>query len=261
MCSSDLGELTRTEMLIAAAASSFGVAVWAVATTSRVFPWWHAHPLRSARSLWAGHVAMLVTTFTATLVGGADIWMLGASHPAEVTASYSFAVNMVAGLALVAAMINGGVLPQLAAALTDGDTTEIQRRVVRYVRRATLLVIVLFVGVIVLAQPIAVLLGGHSYDGTRTFVIVLGLGQVVSAAGGIPGSVIIAARRYTALMWFNLATAALTIIGEAVAAFGLHSPLGVAIASGLGTALLVVGPAIYTARTLRLRSDVLTPAG
>lgn len=251
------GPLSRHDLIIAASGASLMVCVATVALASREFHWWHSHPIRSGRRLWAGHVSMVLTTFAASLIGGADVWILGASVEPEATATYALAVTMVAGMAVLAAGITGGVLPYLASAMKRGEYRAIQSQIIGYVRGAAALAVTIYLGLLVLARPVAVSLGGETYSDITIYVAILGGGQVVNALAGIAGAVLIVARRYRLVMTVTVAVAVITTILEAIAGVWLHNPVLVALASGAATGILPIIGAISLSRTLQMRTDVL----
>jgi hypothetical protein len=248
-------DLSRRAVLLAAALASAVVCVVSLVAVSRDFHWWQAHPLRSWRRLWAGHVSMVLTTFAATVIGGADIWMLGATVRHSETASYSLAVTLVAGLAVVSTAITGGMAPYVATALARGERQQVEAQVTRFVRVAGGLALVGYLCLVVIAHPLAVALGGASYGRVGAFVAVLGAGQVVNALAGIAGAILIVDRRYQAVMAVTVAVAAATAGLEAVMAFGYHDVMAVGVVSSLGTALLPVTGCWVLWRVLGIRTD------
>jgi hypothetical protein len=247
--------LSRSAVLGAAALSSTAVCIVAIATVSRDFRWWRAHPLRSWQRLWGGHLSMVLTTLAATVIGAADIWMLGATVPHAETASYSLAVTLVAGLAVVSTAITGGLSPYVATHLARGERGAVESQVTRFVRFAGVLAVVGYGCLVLVAQPLATALGGDSYRRVGLYVALLGAGQVVNALAGIAGAILIVARRYHAVMVVTVSVAAATAATEAVFAFGLHSAVGVGVVSSLATALLPLTGCVLLWRILRIRTD------
>jgi len=247
--------LTRSDVVGAAALSSSAVCVVAIATVSRDFPWWRAHPWRSWRRLWTGHLSMVLTTLAATVIGAADIWMLGATVTHAETASYALAVMLVAGLAVLSTAITGGLSPYVASQLARSQRRAVESQVTRFVRFAGTLAVVGYVCLVLIAQPLATALGGDSYRHVGLFVALLGAGQVVNALAGIAGAILIVARHYHAVMAVTVAVAAATAAMEAVFAFGFHSAVGVGVVSSLGTALLPVAGCVVLWRILQIRTD------
>lgn len=253
----DNHHISRTEMLLAASLSSFAVTVGTLVTISSSYPWWRGKPFRSGRRLWRGHVTMLATTFAAGLVGSSDIWIMGASAPANVRATYGLAVTLVAGIPVLATAITGGVLPYVAAELAKGSLATIERRIVRFVRAALALAIVAFVGLVVCVEPLATALGGHSYSGITIFVAVLGVGQVLNVLAGISGAVLIVSRHYREVTLITVGVAIAAVAGEAAFGFLAGSPLGLALTSGAATGILPILCAVALHRRLHMRTDAL----
>lgn len=56
-------------------------------------------------------MAMVATTLAAGLIGGADVWIVGATMGDSSAARYAFAVTMVAGISILSAPIASGLSP------------------------------------------------------------------------------------------------------------------------------------------------------
>lgn len=250
-------EVDRTSLLLAAASASAAVLVVSMTRASLDYHWWHARPLHALKRLWRGHLSMVLTTCAAALIGGADVWIIGASADGSVAAPYALAVTVVSGLTIATTAIVGGVLPYLAQAVARGELGEITPRLVHLVRVACLLVLVGYIAIVSLSRPAAILLGGEAYAHITVFVAILGAGQIVNVAAGIAGAVLIATRRYTALMWATVSVSGLVIVGEVISGFVLNSPVMVCVVSATGTGLLSVACAVTVRRTSGIRTDAL----
>ncbi|KRE97271.1 hypothetical protein ASG76_00640 [Nocardioides sp. Soil774] len=248
-------DVDRTSLLVAAAIASAVVLLVSMSRASLDFPWWVARPLRALKRLWRGHLSMVLTTCAAALIGGADVWIIGATAEGAVAAPYALAVTVVSGLTIATTAITGGVLPYLAQAVSKGELSEITPRLVPFVRIACLLVVVGYVVIVSLSRPAAILLGGEAYTDITIFVAVLGAGQIVNVAAGIAGAVLIATRRYTALMRATTSVSLLVVVGEAVSGFVFDSPLMVCAVSATGTGLLSVVCAATVRRVSGIRTD------
>ena len=254
------GGLGRGGLFWAAAISSGVVCLVTLGTASVWFPWWKSNPLRSARILWRGHVSMLLTTLAAALIGNADLWILGSSASAATTASYGLAVTLVAGIGVLGVALTSGLAPFLASASAGSSLGAIQRRVVRYVRGASVLAVAALGLLILGAGPMARALGGDGYGHITEFVAILGLGQLVGVLAGVGGSVLIAARRYRAMAVVAVAVALTAVALESAAAWWIHSPILVAGASGLATAALHAISSFVLFRLMAIRTDAFAAA-
>lgn len=252
--------LGRTGLLWAAALASGVVCLVTLGTAAPWFAWWRANPFRSARFLWRGHLSMLVATVAAALIGNADMWILATTADSATTASYGLALTLVAGIGVLGIAVASGLAPFLASASAGASLDAIQGKVGRYVRAASALALAVLLLLIVAASPIARTLGGNGYGQVTVFVAILGCGQFVGVAAGLGGIVLIVARHYRANATVALGVAVTGVVLEAVAAWGLHSPVLVASASGLATAALHVVNAIVLFRLMGVRTDALTSA-
>ena len=251
--------IPRADILMAASVSSLVVCVSTLVSISSAFPWWRGNPLRSARQLWRGHVWMLTATFAASLIGSADIWVMGATAPPNVRASYGLSVTLVAGIPMVATAITGGILPYVAAAVATGNVAAIQQRIVGFVRAALALALVAFVGLLIFSAPLATALGGPSYADITLFIAVLGGGQVINVLMGVGGAVLIVSRQYRAVTLITVGVSIAAVMGEAAFGFLVGAPVGIAITSGAATAILPILGAVALHRSLRMRTDALAP--
>ncbi len=248
------GTVTRTDMLVSAAFASVGALLATLPVATRAYPWWRHSPFHLARGL-SDHLLVVLNTLAASAIGGIDVWIVGNHFGSSDTAAYAFSVTMVASLALVSASLSGGLAPRLAALLAAGRTTEAQELSVRFVRWGTLFVVVGYVVLVGLVQPLAVRLGGPSYSGVTRLVVVLGLGQVIATAAGISGWLLVYSRRYRESTLIVTSAAVVAIALE----WGLasaHLLLLTATASALATAGIHVLSNLVAQRRIGLRTDV-----
>ena len=256
-----LGTPTRLELLAAASAASMVALATGLPSVLRSFPLWRANPVRGLITSWHGNSMMLAANLTASLIGGADIWIVGATSGADDRSRYAFAVSTVAGIAMLTTAINGGLAPTLAASAAKGDRAAVISQSVRFVRIATVLAGLLLVGLVALGEPLAVFLGGESYRGVMPFLAILGAGQVMATMCGISGYVLMAFRRYSLVTLVTVITAAVVILLEVVAGFGARSAILVAVVSGLGTGVLSLANNVIAARRVGVRTDILARPG
>ena len=253
------GDLDRSQVIGAAAAGSGVVLVLALVTISDVFAWWCHSPLAALRHSGRGHAAMLVTTLTGALIGASDVWIVGATSGPGATARYGFCVTLAAGIALLSTAVNGGLSPYLARALAARESGPIVALVHRYVRITSAAAFVLYLALVLLAEPVAVLLGGEDYRGVTPLIAILAAGQVLSTAAGLSGYVLTLGRRYVHVAVVTASVAALAVAGEAIAGFGWSSAIGVAVVSGLATAALPLTNNIISLRVMGIRTDIFAP--
>lgn len=233
-------DLQRPTLLLAAAVSSLAIALFSFVTVGRLFPWWRAEPIKSSQSLWHGHVAMLLTTLAAGVIGGGDVWVVGATVGHGAVARYAFAVTMVAGIGILSAAISSGLSPFLADGLSTGDFASVKALLVRQVRRSSALAILGYSGLLLVSEPLAVRLGGDSYRGVLPLVALLGAGQVVGVIAGPSGTVITVARMYRVATTITVSVALGAVVLESLAGASGGSELLIAAASGAATGTLHV---------------------
>jgi O-antigen/teichoic acid export membrane protein len=212
--------------------------------------------LRLARSLPA-HASAMASTLSASLIGGADVWLVGLCFDSQTTARYSFAVTVVASLAIPQSATSGGLAPRLAVMLTEGSLSEAQRLSVRFVRLASGLAALGYLALTVTGEAVAVALGGTTYDEVTPLLGILGAGHILATTAGISGWVLIYARRYHQMSWITTVTATLGIALEWLAAGVVGSLILLAVASACATAAIHVCSAVVSATSLRIRTDVL----
>lgn len=253
--------LQRTTLLLAAALSSLAVSVVAFSTVGRLFPWWHGRPWQTAHPLWRGHMAMVATTLAAGLIGGADVWIVGASMGDSSAARYAFAVTMVAGISILSAAIASGLSPYMAAGLNNQDLEPMRRMMVTQVRGASLLAVTAYVGLLVFAEPLATLLGGDTYKGVLPLVALLGAGQLMCALAGPSGGVITVARLYRLSAMITVSVALAAVVLEAIAGFWGQSEVLIALASGAATGGYHVVNNIALSRRLSMTTHVFNRIG
>lgn len=110
-----------------------------------------------------------------------------------------------------------------------------RRMMVTQVRGASLLAVISYVGLLVLAEPLATLLGGDAYKGMLPLVALLGAGQLICVLAGPSGGVITVARLYRLSAMITVSVALAALVLEALAGFWGHSEVLIALASGAAT--------------------------
>lgn len=248
--------MQRPTLLLAAALSSFTVAVISFSTVGRLFPWWLGRPWQTALPLWRGHVAMVATMLAAGVIGGADVWIVGATMGDASVARYGFAVTMVAGIAILSSAISSGLSPYLAAGLNSQDLQPMRRMIVNQVRGSSALAVIAYVALLALAEPLATLLGGDSYQGVLPLVALLGAGQLVCVLAGPSGGIITVARLYRLAAGITVSVALCALALEALAGFWGRSEILIALVSGLATGGLHVAYNIALSRRLSVTTHV-----
>lgn len=244
------GTLTRPAIICAGAVASAAVTLISLSTISLHFPWWAGRPVQSGLHLWRGHVSMLATTVAATLIGGADIWIVGATMGDTTAAQYAFAVTVVAGIGILSSAIGSGLSPYIARCLRDDGPSATQQMLRPYVQRSSFLAVFAYALLLVGAEPIAVALGGDAYRGVLPLVAVLGAGQVIGVFAGPSGGVLAVARLYLALCTITCTVAVAAVGLELLAGTLTKSAMTVAIASSAATAALHVAANCALARKL-----------
>jgi O-antigen/teichoic acid export membrane protein len=252
------GTLGRTMILGASALGSVAVALISLLTVSPRFPWWSGKPVQSGLHLWRGHVSMLLTTVAATLIGGADIWIVGATTGDATAAPYAFAVTVVAGIGMLTSAVASGLSPYIAKCLRDDGPPAMQRMLRPYVQRSSLLAALAYGLLLLVAEPIAVALGGDSYHGVLPLVAILGAGQLVGVLAGPGGGVLAVARLYRALCAITCSVAVTAVGLELLAGALTKNVMIVAIASSAATAALHVGANFALARKLDVTTHVFS---
>lgn len=246
-------EVTREHVLSAAAVASASVFVIALLKLGQLFPWWASNPFASARDLWRSHTAMLITTLAATVVGAADVWIVGTLIGPEPAARYAFSVSLVAGIAIVSSAISLGLSPLLAGGMRSERLEETSSVVSGLVRAGGGLAILIYIGLLALAEPLAVRLGGDAYRGVFPLVVLLGAGQLVGVLAGPGGTALIVARQYQLITLITVGVALAMLLLTLAAAWLTGSAVLVALASGTATGGLHVISAGACRRRLGIR--------
>ena len=252
------GTLTRTAVISASTLASVAVALVSLSTVSLRFPWWSGRPVQSGLHLWRGHVSMLLTTVAASFIGGADIWIVGATIGHTSAAPYAFAVTVVAGIGMLTSAVASGLSPYIAKCLREDGPSGMQRMLRPYVQRSSLLAVLAYGLLLVAAEPIAVALGGESYHGVLPLVAILGAGQVVGVFAGPGGGVLAVSRLYRALCTITCSVAVAAVGLEFLAGTLTGNVMILAIASSAATAALHVGANFALARRLDMTTHVFT---
>lgn len=238
------GEVNRTQAMTAASVASIVVALAGLISINNSFTWWKARPWAARHRRWRGHGPLLTATLAAILIGAADVYVVGAVVGAQEAGVYGLGLSLVAGVAVVSASISQGLSPFIAAGLASGATADMSHMVVRYVRLASACAALLYAGLLLIAQPVVVFLGGQEYGGVFTIIAVLGLGQLVGVIAGPGGNVLILGRHYRLAAGITLVTSIGMVLGVAVAAMATGSVMWVAAISAAGTGGLHVANAI-----------------
>lgn len=250
-----LGNLGRSQALVAAAGASVLVCIWSLTSISRTYSWWRVNPARGLHSILGSHMLMLVSGLTAMAIGNADVWIVGATVHHHETAQYALAVSVVGGLAVLSTAINGGLSPYIASAVASGNAEQVQDTTVRYVRFTSVLAVFGLCVIAILLGPVARRLGGPDYRGITTFVLILGLGQVISTMAGLSGYVLTAARHYRPVTIVTTAVASGALVGELIGGLAFGSVLIIAVTSSCATAALPIINNIASRRRLGIRTD------
>lgn len=251
--------LRRQDLLLVGALASAIVLATALATVASSYPWWQANPFTSTRVLWRGHGSMLATTAAATIIGAADVYVVGASIGSEQAARYAFAVSLVGGIAIVDTAISLGISPSVARGLEPENRRTTERLVVRLTRIASGLAALLYVGLLLLSERFAVSLGGGEYKGVRPLVAMLGAGQLLGVMFGPGGSLLIIARQYSSITAVTVCVSLVMVAVTSAAGFLAGSLLLLAAASGAATAALHALGAVACRRRLGMTVHVLGP--
>lgn len=246
--------VSRPEALSACAAASLVTLATTLPTALRDYP-----PFATSKSLYAAprlqhNLLVVMTTLSAAIIGGADIWIVGSYFPSTTTARYGFAVTIVASIAILSSAVSGGLAPQLAAHLAKGEGGAAQVISVRFVRGASILAVLGYAVVLALAEPVAVSLGGAAYRGVTTYVAILGLSQVLAVMTGISGWLLIYGRHYREMMLITVGVGLLSVLLE-LAAAKMGLPVVLALVSGTATTAIQFFSNVVSSRRIGLRSD------
>ncbi|MEE9416634.1 MAG: hypothetical protein V3V01_15225 [Acidimicrobiales bacterium] len=253
------GTPERTGLIAIAAIASAASSVWGATTAGQHFKWWRGRPLHSLRKHAKGHVAMTSATVSASIIGVADIWLVGAVVDAEAAARYSLAVSGVGLLGILLSASHLSLQPFLADFIGRGQPEPLERISTTYARAGLALGTIGYVGLVVAGEPFLVSIGGEAYVGIRWLIAALGVGILTGLAIGPAGACLIAGGRYVALGRVALVSATLGFLAEAAAGITFRHELAIAVFSGLAVAGLHSLALISLKRATGIRTDAFAP--
>lgn len=228
----------RTLLLACAAAASAITAAASATVARRHYRITAGHPITRLRRQWRGHSAMVAATLSATIIGSADIWLVGGLVGSEAAARYALAVSATALVGILLTASHVAVQPYLAEMVGRGARQESQRLSARMAILGSWAGGVGLLFIVVAAEPLAVAAGGDAYRGLRVLCIVLGLGVFSGLIIGPAGVGLIAVGRYAVMGRLAVATAALALIAECSVGIITRSEVPIAFCSALAVTVL-----------------------
>lgn len=185
------------------------------------------------------------------LIVNADVILLGALDSSESAGIYRIAAQMAAAVALPLGAVNAVLAPRIAAAYSAGQRDELQRLTTRSARIVISLTVPIAV-VLLLLGGFALALYGADFAEARAALNVLVFGQLVNAATGIAGYLLIMTRyeRLAAMLFGSAALANIAMNLFLIPKFGV---MGAAIASCATIVFLTVSMAVTVANKLDVR--------
>ena len=212
-------EFDRTLLLFCAAAASVITAVASAMIARRHYRITAGRPIGRVRRQWRSHTAMLAATLSATIIGSADIWLVGGLVGAEAAARYSLAVSATALLGILLTASHVAIQPYLAEQLGRGALHDAQRMSSKLAKMGAVVGGAGLVGIAVLAEPLAVAVGGESYRGVGVLCVILGVGVLSGLIIGPAGVALIAVGRYAVMGRLAVASAVLALLTESSVGF------------------------------------------
>ena len=140
------------------------------------------------------------------------------------------------------AMIMGIMMPLVAFAWSRNLTEEFKKRYQTSLDLVALLLIPMMVGIVVLATPIMVLVGGPEFAGSGRILQFLSIAIIGISFGNIFGYIAIAINRQRQTLWIYISDAVLTTIAYFIfiPRYGIYGAAGVSIFSELYAGLLLM---------------------
>ena len=165
-----------------------------------------------------------------------------------------------------AGMIMGIMMPLVAYAWSRNLTEEFKKRYQTSLDLVTLFLIPMMIGIMVLANPIMILIGGKEFAGSGRILQFLSLAILGITFGNIFGYIALAINRQKQALWIYISTAVLTTIAYFIfiPKYGIYGAAGAAIFSELyaGFALMLLANhyANFTPRFKSLGKIILASA-
>ena len=141
-----------------------------------------------------------------------------------------------------AGMIMGIMMPLVAFAWSRNLTEEFKKRYQTSLDLVALILIPMMVGIMVLANPIMILIGGKEFAGSGRILQFLSVAILGITFGNIFGYIALAINRQRQTLWIYVSDAILTIIAYFIfiPRYGIYGAAGVSIFSELYAGLLLM---------------------
>lgn len=235
------GETTLENVLLA------GAAGWALCTLSggallvrriRSWPRTFVTPAPGTGTLIRTTLPNLLTSVVLFALAQFDIVLLSLLAEPEAVAVYGVALRISSVLVIPLAVANAALAPIAVEMRTRGKLRELQRILMQVAAVCTALALVPYIGLAAFG-PWLIETWHPEYEAAYGLVMILGLGQVVHAACGAAGMLLMTGGDQGAAMRITLATGVMTV---AACVLGLHlaGTTGLAAGAALGNVAQVV---------------------
>ena len=234
-------------VVVAGSAVNVGGAVAALSARIKRLPSSDVRPERLHHGKVLAVSAPLVsTTLLLMVLGSVDLWVLGASRPAEEVAAYGVAARTATLVGMPLLVVHGVLAPRIAGMYAAGDGLRLERLLrtaatVAAAPAAALVVVFATAG----GQLLALVYGQHYRSGGLTLAV-LSVGQLVNVSAGLCGLVLAMTGHQRVLLRITALTLLATVALLAVAVPGWGAP-----AAALVAALGLAAQNIWTAAATR----------
>ncbi len=250
-------DFDRTLLLACAAAASSTSGIAGAVVARQHYRLTAGRPIGRVREQWRGHTAMTAATLSATIIGSADIWLVGGFVGAEAAARYSLAVSATGLVGILLTASHVAIQPYLADLLGRGASDDAQQMSSKLARMGSVAGGLGLVVVALAAEPLAVAVGGEAYRGVRVLCMILGLGILSGLIIGPAGVALIAVGRYAIMGRLAVTSAVLALVTESSAAFITGSEVPIAFCSAFAVTVLHGSAWRQLVRHEGFRSDAL----
>nr|MBN1228386.1 polysaccharide biosynthesis C-terminal domain-containing protein [Anaerolineae bacterium] len=197
---------------------------------------------------------MLISGFSLINIRGGTA-LVGMISDMETVALYGASVRVGGLIALTLAAVSAVAAPRIAALFASGDMDSLQRLVARSARGITVIAVPVAAFLIVFGRRVLTLYGPGFVE-AHPALIVISLGQIINAATGVVGWVMIMTGHEWAMAKILIATvlAHLVLIGILTPFFGVT---GAAVATAFANVLLNISLAVYSISRIGINPTIL----
>lgn len=220
-----------------------------------------AQPVAAATAIARRGIPLSIANLSLALLGQADILIVALFFEPAIVASYALISRTSNLLGNAKTMLNVALMPSLARRPKSPDEAHQQLAIARMTMSALFYVALpsaILLGLY--AQPIFSFLFGAELSGAAGSAIWLLLGQAISVAMGLAGTILLRDARQVDIMWIQAVSAVLTVAAIFMTAASGRIDL-VGMSSGLGTGFCAVLMSFVLWRRSGIRTWTLSPRG